>query len=209
MERPGDAREIIDPATGLPSVSPRAVAWRTFAARAVLGGFLLLPVAAVTAYSAGYWTSAYRWYEDLRERLAGLGPHESHAEALKFAFGDPNSVFYNDSARSLSGIGSPPPLSPEAYGRLPAKGRTIQHVHDYWHARYGDEVYRSVFKAELPGVLLEEYARALWDDVWALRFGKVQMPDAWVRELPPEKIEEFSDTIERRWRAGKPPPAAE
>lgn len=204
MERPGDARALVDPKTGLPSVSPRTVARQTLAIRIALGGCLLVPIAAVAAYSSGYWTSAYQWYEGLRERFAGLSPHASHAEVLKFAFGDPSSVFYNDSARSLSGASAPPPLTPQAHARLPAKGRTIQHVHDYWHAKYGDEVYRSVFKAELPGVLLEDYLRWLWRNP-----RKFMLPDAWVRELPPEKIEEFSDTIERRWKAGKPPPAAE
>lgn len=193
-EHAGDARSRLDPDTGLPASSPRTVALQVLCIRLVLGGAALLPVTAAAAYSAGYWTGAYQWYETLRGRIAGLSAHESHSEVLKFVFADPSSVFYNDGAHGFSGTGAPPPLSIGAVSRLPRKGATIQNIHDYWHTRYNDEIYRTVFKEGLVGVLLEDYLDWVWTNPT-----KFMLPDAWVRELPPEKLWRFSETVERRW----------
>ncbi len=195
MERAGDARSRIDPATGLPVSPPRTIALQVLCLRVALGGAAILPVAAVTAHAAGYWTGAYQWYETLRGRVAGLSAHESHSEVLKFVFADPSSVFYNDGGRGFSGASTPPPLSVGAVRQLPGKERAIQHIHDYWHTRYSDEIYRTVFKEGLVGVLLEDYLDWVWTNPT-----KFMLPDAWVRELPPEKLWRFSDTVERRWQ---------
>lgn len=201
METARDRQATIDPKTGLPATSPKSAARQVFLARALLVGGLLLPTGAALAYSSGWWSDIYEWRKSFREKITGLDPHRSHNEVLKFVYGDPTSIFYHDAKTVYQPDGRLPLLSEAAFAHLGEKQRTIQKIHDYWHTKYDDQIYRNVFKARLPDVLFDAY----WDFLWSPE--PFALPDAWVREIPPQKLWEFSSRIEERWQSQERSPS--
>ena len=173
------------------------------AAGAVVLGTSWLAGAAISAWERSLFTAMYlfpRW-DAPRETILNTAhasrpakslarynrlqtAREAHQEILKYCLGDPDSLFY---------MGDAPPLTPDAFDLLPEKRQAVQEIHDYWHTKYSDEIYRKVLKGGFVDALFSRYVSHLLDG------GEFVLPDTYIRNLKPNVLWEVSSEIETSW----------